>query len=261
MKYYTKYRIVTFIYFIILFTTIEIILSIFNIDNFYIGILIIFPFVLFLYGPYYRVLNNMAKKVLKTFETSCLIEDIADYNMFIELRFKRIFTKQKRYKALYYYYLTSFYAYNNEFSGTVSLLDFLSEHKKFNISKIQVLNTEMLKGAIKGDFEKVENTYIELCYCVDTEISKYKEDSNQIILLGQIKVVLGKFVELTKDVNEETIANARLWINTDINLYNAIDNYCIVKILEYHNNTEYIEEFKENIRKINGDIVFLKIDE
>ena len=46
-----------------------------------------------------------------------------------------------------------------------------------------------------------------------------------------------------------------------MNLYNAIDNFVIIKILEHNNNTDYIDEFKENIRKIDGDIVFLKIDE
>lgn len=261
MKHYTKYRIITFFYFLILFALIQMSISIFNVESFYISLLIIFPFVYFLQGPYQRVLDTMAKKSLKTFETSCLIEDIADYHEFIGLRFKRILTKQRRYKALYYHYLTSFYIHNNEFSGTEQLLDFLNENPKFNISKIQVLNTEMLKEAIKGNFEKVEDLYIELCYSVDIETGRYKEGSKQIELLNQIKVVLGKFVELTKNVNEETIANARLWININVNLFNSIDNYCIIKILEHHNNTEYLEEFKENIRKINGDIVFLKIDE
>lgn len=261
MKHYTKYRLITFFYFLILFTFIQMSISIFNVQSIYINLLIIFLYVYFLQGPYERVLNTMAQKALKTFETSCLIEDISDYHEFIGLRFKRILTKQRRYKALYYHYLTSFYTSNNEFDGTELLLDFLNEHNKFNISKIQVLNTEMLKAAIKGNFEKVEDLYIELCYSVDIETSRYEEGSKQIELLNQIKVVLGKFVELTKNVNEETIANARLWINVNTNLFNAIDNYCIVKILEHHNNTEYVEEFKENIRKISGDIVFLKIDE
>ena len=95
----------------------------------------------------------------------------------------------------------------------------------------------------------------------EDEINKYKEGSAQIEVLQKIKYTLGKFVEFTKDVNEETMNNARLWTNKKVNLYNAIDNFVIIKILEHNNNTDYIDEFKENIRKIDGDIVFLKIDE
>ena len=157
--------------------------------------------------------------------------------------------------------LTSFYTYNKEFKLTDDLLHFLSSNSRFNVSKIQVLNTEMLKKAIDGDFEKVEELYTELCKSVDIEINKYKEGSAQIEVLKKIKYTLGKFVEFTKDVNEETMNNARLWTNKKVNLYNAIDNFVIIKILEHNNNTDYIDEFKENIRKIDGDIVFLKIDE
>lgn len=236
-------------------------ITIFNIDSFYMGIVVILPFVLFFQRPYNRILDTMAQRVLIKFEHSCLIEDIEDYHSFVGLRYKRIFTKNRRFKALYFYYLTSFYTYNKEFKLTDDLLHFLSSNTRFNVSKIQVLNTEMLKKAIDGDFEKVEELYTELCKSVDMEINKYKEGSAQIEVLNNIKYTLGKFVDFTKDVNEETINNARIWINKKINLYNAIDNFVIIKILEHKNNTEYIGEFKENIAKIDGDIVFLKIDE
>ena len=258
MKHYNKYRLITFLFFLILITLVEMIISIFNINSFYMGLVVIFPLVLFFQKPYERVLDTMAEKVIKKFENSCLIEDIDDYHEFIGLRYKRIFTKNRRYKALYFFYLTSFYTYNNDFELTDELLDFLSTNRKFNVSKIQVLNTEMLRSAIDGDFEKVEKLYIELCNSINIEINKYKEGSNQIEVLNNIKYTLGKFVEFTKDVNEETINNARLWINKKTNLYNAIDNYCIIKILEHNSNTEYIDEFKENLSKISGDIVFLK---
>lgn len=260
MKYYTKYRFITFLYFLLLFAIIEISISIFNVDSFYIRILIILPFVLVLQKPYENILNTMSQKKTKTFEKSCKVIDIEDYVRFVGLRSKRIYSKPRRYKSLYYFYLYSFYTYNNEFLETEKLLEFLSVNEKYNITKIQVLNTEMLKETIKGEFQKVEDLYIELCYSLDIEIDRYDANSKEVTLLNQIRIVLGKFVELTKEVNEETISNARLWINTKSNLHNSIDNYCIIKILEYHNDTIYIEEFKNNIRNIDGDIPFLKID-
>jgi len=261
LTHYNKYRLITFLFFLILITLVEITITVFNINSFYLGIVVILPFVLFFQKPYLRILDTMAQRVLIQFENSCLISDIEDYHNFVGLRYKRIFTKNRRFKALYFYYLTSFYTYNKEFSLTNDLLIFLSSNPRFNVSKIQVLNTEMLKKAIDGDFKKVEELYAELCKSVDIEINKYKEGSAQIEVLQKIKYTLGKFVEFTKDVNEETMNNARLWTNKKVNLYNAIDNFVIIKILEHNNNTDYIDEFKENIRKIDGDIVFLKIDE
>ncbi len=258
MIFYNKYRLITFLYFLILITLVEIIIIAFNIDSFYKGIVVILPLVLIFRRPYERVLDTMAHKVLQKFETSCLIGDVADYREFNGLRYNSIFTKNRRHKALYFFYLTSFYTNNNEFKYTDKLLDFLSGNPRFNVSKIQVLNTEMLKKAITGDFEKVGNIYVELCNSVDKEINKYKEGSNQITVLNQIKYTLGKFVEFTKDVNEETIENARVWINNKVNLYNAIDNFVIIKILEHNNKLEYIKEFNENLGKIDGDIIFLK---
>lgn len=222
------------------------------------GIVIILPLILVFRGPYERILDTMSHKVLEKFETSCLIEDVEDFHEFLGLRYKRIIAKNRKHKALYFFYLTSFYTYNKEFNQTDKLLKFLDGNIRFNISKIQVLNTEMLKKAIDGDFEKVEKIYIELCKSVDIEINKYKAGSNQITVLNQIKYTLGKFVEFTKTVNEETIQNARTWINKKANLYNAIDNYVIIKILEHNNRLEYIEEFKENLSKIDGNITFLK---
>lgn len=261
LKYYTKFRLITFLFFLILFALVEITMTMFTIDSFYIGIVVIFVFVLFFQKSYVRVLDTMARKVLLKFETSCLIEDISDYHQFLEKRYKRIYTKNMRFKTLYFYYLTSFYTNNKEFHLTNDLLVFLSSNPRFNVSKIQVLNTEMLIKAIDGDFTKVEELYNELCKCVDIEMSKYKEESNQIVVLENIKYSLGKFVELTKDVNEETISNARKWINKNVNLYNAIDNYVIIKIIKHNNKTEFIEEFQENLDKIDGDIVFLKNEE
>lgn len=258
MNYYNRYRLITFIYILLLLIVVEVSIYVFDVNAIYLQIIIIFPFVLLFQRPYLRVLKTMEERVMKKFESSCLIEDIADYHDFLGKRYNRIFIKQRKYKTLYYFYLTTFYTSNHEFKYTEDLLDFLNGNLKYNISKIQVLNNEMLKEAIKGNFEKVEDLYIELSYSVDIEISKHKEGSRKIALLNQIKIVLGKFVELTKNVNEETISNARLWVNNNKNLYNAIDNYCIVKILEHHNNLEYIEEFKENLRNIDGDIVFLQ---
>lgn len=260
MKHYTKYRIITFLYFLVLFAIIEMSISIFNVQSFYLRVAIIFPFVLILQRPYDRILNTMAQNKMKNFETTCMIKDLEDYNEFISLRSKRIFGSQRRYRAMYYSYLTSFYLYNSEFEEIDKLIDFLDTNKKYNISKIQVLNTEMLKETIKGNFDKVELLYNELSSSVDYEMGRYASNSNQVILLDQIKIVLGKYVELTKEVNKDTIQNARNWINKKSNLFNAIDNYCIVMILEYHEDSLYIEEFKNNLRRIDGDIPFLKID-
>ena len=98
MRYLTKYRLITFLYFLLLFIIIEISIYIFNVDNFYLRIVIILPFVLLLQRPYYNILSKMAQKKMKLFENTCKIEDIEDYNQFTGVRYRRIFSKQRRYR-------------------------------------------------------------------------------------------------------------------------------------------------------------------
>lgn len=260
LKHTTKYLIFTFISLLILFTLIELTYNAFNLDGFYFRLFMIPPYLFVLRGPYDKVLKTMALTKLRKYEETCKIEDFEDYVSFVGKRYKRVFARKNRFQVLITYYLSCFYASNATFEYYDELREFLNNEPKYNAYKIQFLNIEMLKESIKGDFNKVEDLFIELSYCIDTEVAKYPSDSNQVLLFHQIKLVLSKFVELTHEVTEEGIENARIWINTKMNLYKAIDNYCIVKILEYQNDTKYIDEFKDNIRGIEGNISFLKID-
>lgn len=259
MKYYTKFRLITFLYILIAYVLIQFSISAFKITDFYIMVVIAFAIVFLLRKNYYKTIGGMAQKKMNVFVNSCKVSDLEDYNKFIGLRSKRILNKKRKYAAMYYHYLTSFYIYNNDFENTQQLTNFFDEHSNYGVSKIQLLNIEMLKFAIKGDFEEVEDTYNELVTIVDMEIIRYDSDSAQSTTLNNILDTLSKFVQFTKEVNEETVENARKWINTQANLYNAIDNYCIIKILEHNSNTSYVEEFKDNLRAIEGDIPFLKI--
>jgi len=259
MKYYTKYRLLTFIYILIAYTLIQFTINAFNITDIYLIILVGFVFIFILRKYHRKTIDGMAHKKMKTFVNSCKVSDLEDYNKFIGLRSKRILNKKRRFGAMYYHYLTSFYLYNGDFKETQEILNFFDESLNYGVSKIQLLNIEMLKFAIKGDFEEVEDTYNELVRVVEVENKKYDSDSVQMTTLDNILDTLTKFVGFTKEVNEETVEHARNWINTQANLYNAIDNYCIIKILEHNSDTLYIEEFKENLRAIEGDIPFLDI--